>query len=409
MKLVFALVVGILAVAAAQQVSAQAQFTPIMLGTNAIAEQPDQAIAGGSVEHMQCILDKLNAKYQIRTLPWRRARQDVRSGRLDGFFTAVSIDTANDYAQFSAPLILESWYWFWRADMAEPESWKKDFQIGTILGSQQEAILSAEGYSKATSANDLKQLIKLLFSKRVDVILVDKELFEQQANSLKVLPGSYKTRFFRYMPLGVYFSNTFLTKRPGFLNEFNGHISQCAVKAFQLSDSEKKRIVEWVTPKLDAIRKSSQVLQAIAKQNQENANKPEAALHLLDERWKAAFTQGDNEFYKAYINLKASDFLGELRLKSNSLLTEVLVTDNRGFNVAVSNMTSDYWQGDEDKYIKTIGLSGAQYFFDDIEYDASSKHFQVQISFPVPDVRSTKNIGVVTFGVDIDKALSQAN
>jgi hypothetical protein len=71
----------------------------------------------------------------------------------------------------------------------------------------------------------------------------------------------------------------------------------------------------------------------------------------------------------------------------------------------VADMTSDYWQGDEDKYLQVYNKTPSVIFFDQIKYDASSHRFQVQVSSQIVD-KAQKPLGVVTLGIDVDKALS---
>ena len=78
---------------------------------------------------------------------------------------------------------------------------------------------------------------------------------------------------------------------------------------------------------------------------------------------------------------------------SNSHITEIMLTDERGvFNCCESNLTSDYWQGDEEKIIETLKManeyrhinslgrfdqSNNRFKMPSIEFDASSKLFYV--------------------------------
>ena len=39
--------------------------------------------------HLQCIFKRMGRAYDVQVMPWRRAYQDVKSNRIDGFFTAV--------------------------------------------------------------------------------------------------------------------------------------------------------------------------------------------------------------------------------------------------------------------------------------------------------------------------------
>ena len=388
---------------------AQVDAPSLVLGTNVLhkrIQQINEQAQGGSVEHVKCILDKMNFKYQIRALPWRRARQDVHASVIDGFFTAVAIDEASDYATFSAPLVLENWYWFWRKDMAAPASWKKDFQVGVILGGQQEAILSSEGFSEFVTANNIEQLVKLLISKRVDAVLLDKEQFETVAKKMNIAAERYNSRFFRYMPLGVYFGAPFLNQHPDFLMAFNSRVSSCSTLGFDLSPSEKETIKKIVAPWFERLRTNKEIVAAVMRQNETNKAKSPNQLTKIDEQWQLAFKVGNFNFPKTIVNQALSPVLKQISVDSKELLSEIIVMDERGYNVAMVDMTSDYWQGDENKFTQGYGKLADTLYFDQIRYDASSRRFQVQVSAPLFNTKNQKAIGAITLGLDVDKALS---
>jgi Bacterial extracellular solute-binding proteins, family 3 len=388
---------------------AEANMPSLVLGTNVLHkknQQLNQPAQGGSVEHVQCILEKMHFKHHIRALPWRRARQAVHSSVIDGFFTAVASDEASDYATFSAPLVLENWYWFWRKEMTAPASWKERFQVGVILGGQQEAILTNEGFSEFVTANNTEQLVKLLMSKRVDVVLLDKEQFEGVAKKLKVVGAQYNSRFFRYMPLGVYFGSPFLAQHTDFLTAFNSRISSCSLAGFDLSASEQETIKRIVAPWLNVIRNDKELLAAVIRQNETNKTKPINQLAKIDEQWQLAFKVGNLDFPKNIVNQSLSQLLKKFAVSSKELLSEIIVMDERGYNVAMVDMTSDYWQGDEAKFLQVYAKVAQTLHFDQIKYDASSKRFQVQVSAPLLNPKSQKAIGAITLGLDVDKALS---
>lgn len=388
---------------------AQSDAPNLVLGTNVLhkrIQQINEQAQGGSVEHVKCILDKMQVKYQIRALPWRRARQDVHASVIDGFFTAVAIDEASDYATFSAPLVLENWYWFWRKDMAAPASWKEHFQVGVILGGQQEAILTNEGFSDFVTANNMEQLVKLLMSKRVDVVLLDKEQFETVTKKMNIANTQYNSRFFRYMPLGVYFGAPFLTQHPDFLSAFNSRISSCSTQGFDLSPSEQESIKKTVAPWFERIRTNKEVVAAVIRQNEANKTKSPNQLTKMDEQWQLAFKVGDLNFPKTIVNQALSQVLKQISVNSKDLLSEIIIMDERGYNVAMVDMTSDYWQGDENKFTQVYAKTAQTLYFDQIKYDASSRRFQVQVSAPLLDPKNKAAIGAITLGVDVDKALS---
>lgn len=362
-----------------------------------------------ATKQVDCILNKMQTDYRIRLLPWRRAKQEVHSQILDGFFPAVAVDEASNFATLSTPLVLENWYWFWRADTPEPATWKEKSRIGVILGGQQESILVNEGYTTFTTANNAQQLVKLLFAERIDALLMDKEEFENLAVQMSVKESEYNSRFFRYQSMGVYFGELFLESHPNFLTTFNSFASSCITSDFELSANEKKRIQNTVAPLLKKLSTNKSIISAIVKQNQVNSNKPDSELKNLNRQWVEEFAKGNIDFSKAIVNEEASKILKQYQTENAELLSEIIVMDARGYNVAVTDMTSDYWQGDENKFKQTFNKPAQTIFIEKIEYDASSKYFQVNVSSKIINPETNEAIGVITMGVDVDKALSLEN
>lgn len=82
-------------------------------------------------------------------------------------------------------------------------------------------------------------------------------------------------------------------------------------------------------------------------------------------------------------------------------IREVFVMDNQGAIVGTSNLTSDYWQGDEDKWVKSYvggkgGVDAAK-----AKFDTSANAVVQQISLPIIDGNGAI-IGAVTFGIAIN-------
>ena len=75
--------------------------------------------------------------------------------------------------------------------------------------------------------------------------------------------------------------------------------------------------------------------------------------------------------------------------------------DDKGLNVGQSSISSDYWQGDEDKWQKTF-LAGADAIFIDVpEFDPGLKVNVVQINMSVDDPVTKKPIGAATFQINL--------
>jgi hypothetical protein len=84
-------------------------------------------------------------------------------------------------------------------------------------------------------------------------------------------------------------------------------------------------------------------------------------------------------------------------------VTEIIVMDALGLNVATSGVPSDYWQGDEAKHQQTYGVGPDAVHFGDIEYDESSQKYQAQISFTLSDPDTNAPIGAMTVAVDAEE------
>lgn len=381
----------------------------LVLGTNvssAYAADYSARIQGGSIEHVECIFERLQYPHSIVPMPWRRVHQEVRKHEIDGFFTAVLLSDVNkSHGALSDPLVLENWYWFWRADMPEPESWH-NHKLGAILGSSQAMWLDEEKYAEPMSANNLPQLLKLLFSKRIDAVLADKEHFEKAAAELGVSSDSFHYRFYRYVPLGVYFGKEFLTAEPHFLQRFNHNIYPCAPEGFQVSEYEREKLKQLVLPWVHEWMARSDVISPVVSQNKEYQSTALPELMLQDDAWATEFQHNKPDFSAGVLQNPLSQILREVKEKMSGMVTEIIVTDARGFNVGISDMTSDFWQGDEPKFVRVINRPVDTLFFDAVGYDESTRRFQVQLSLQLYQPENPQAIGVVTVGVDIEKALS---
>ncbi len=75
--------------------------------------------------------------------------------------------------------------------------------------------------------------------------------------------------------------------------------------------------------------------------------------------------------------------------------------DARGLNVAASDVTSDYWQGDEAKFTQTYPMGGNAVHFGDVELDESTKEVQGQVSMSIVDQETGEVVGALTVGINL--------
>jgi len=136
------------------------------------------------------------------------------------------------------------------------------------------------------------------------------------------------------------------------------------------------------------------IIEAVEKQNARHSSL--ADIQALDKKWIA--TPGLADYMKALIDSPAGKRLTEWA-KAHPYASEIILMDNQGANVALTEKTSDYWQGDEAKFTECFKNGGLVYV-DKVKFDDSSQTYSVQVSVPVKD--GDKLIGALCVGVDIE-------
>ena len=156
----------------------------------------------------------------------------------------------------------------------------------------------------------------------------------------------------------------------------------------------KTTIAQWVS--------SPELIQAIKAQNIRHAVLTAQQIDTLDKQWRAEVGAGSRPLIDEVLNRPVSRFLADMKKERNGLVLEIFVMDNRGLNVAQSDVTSDYWQGDEAKWKKTYSAGPDAVFVDEVELDESSQTFLAQISMSIKDPETNAVIGAITVGVNVD-------
>lgn len=142
------------------------------------------------------------------------------------------------------------------------------------------------------------------------------------------------------------------------------------------------------------------ILNAVIAQNAAHAGLGQAEIGDLDARWRSELSSADRPMIEAQLSNPLSLYLKGRQQAAEGLITEIFVMDNRGLNVGQSDVTSDYWQGDEAKWQKSFG-TGALHI-EEAERDESTQLMQSQASLPLRDPATGAVIGAITVGVNLD-------
>lgn len=380
---------------------------PVLLGTQYSAGNADGEGERPEVRQVRCIFEQLDAPVHITNMPWRRARLEVEAGRLDGFFMGIPMRGAGLHTALSAPLLLENWYWFWPSSLEAPPDWHGDRAIGTILGSQQAVWLEESGYSIALQVTGLTQLVRLMQAGRIEGVLADKEQFEAALRQLDIPADSFQFRFSRYVPLGVYFNQNSMRRVPDFLERFNQAIPACVPDGFFLPEDERRRIEALVVPVLRQWAVLPELLTTVRDQNSDTVLLDRLEIGRQDAAWQDDVRAKRVPRRDHVLHRPLSRQLRALKAQAQPWANEVIVMDRQGLNVGISDLTSDYWQGDEPKFTEVFGQAADRVFIDQVQYDLSTRKFQVQVSVPLVDALG-EALGALTVGVDVEQALSES-
>lgn len=144
------------------------------------------------------------------------------------------------------------------------------------------------------------------------------------------------------------------------------------------------------------------IISAVKAQNVKHAGLSQGDIDALDKEWRAQTSAGAKPLIDELLGRPASKKLVGFKNEGAGLFTEIFVMDAKGLNVAQSDMTSDYWQGDEAKWKKTFLVGPDAVFIDEVEFDESTQTYQAQVSISIADPDSGFAIGAITVGVNVE-------
>ena len=121
-------------------------------------------------------------------------------------------------------------------------------------------------------------------------------------------------------------------------------------------------------------------------------------IETLNREWEAA--TGVTQFMRALIDHPAARRLKELR-SSSPEIQEAFLTNALGANVAITNKTSDFYQGDEVQYLEAFNQGKGGVHIGELSLDGSIHSYSVHVGVPV--LHHGKPIGVLLAAVNVEK------
>lgn len=142
------------------------------------------------------------------------------------------------------------------------------------------------------------------------------------------------------------------------------------------------KILEWANSPL--------VMEFVTEQNKNDISLAE--IERIDKEW----VLGAVGLSKSLQDNALSKFLRK-KVENSNLFVEAFVCDKREIVVGLLPRTTDYWQGDEVKFIKSFENGKGRIYFSPLAFDESTQTYSVHISVPIRNWNNT--IGVLIVGV----------
>lgn len=365
-------------------------------------DQGPGAVTGSTIDTIECVLDRMGWVPRIRTVPQNRAIHALSNHSVDGYFAVRESPQLEPFARATAPVALEKWYLY---SLTPIDDYRKA-RIGVVAGSNEALWLEQNQLRPHMQVSSTAQLLAVLDRGRVDAILLDRRVMRTYITGLWPPDRRFpvlESRFVRFAPLHLYLSREFLAFNQPFLAGFNHHLPGCIKTEFQLDDREAEALRALARQLLEDAVKANNLTRHLIHQVPYPGLDEVLALDMM---WQAYAPDRHSPLAIQLLQSPVSLDLAQWQLEQKGLVTETFVMDEMGALTALSQLTTDFWQGDERKFQATVGMGPGDIHLGAVNFDHSSRRFQVVASVPVRLLGDGRFIGAVAIGLDVELALA---
>lgn len=179
-------------------------------------------------------------------------------------------------------------------------------------------------------------------------------------------------------------------------------LSLAIFSATAVANSLNDKLQVLAQNKILGLVNTPEVVDIVKAQNARNAAISQTEIDRLDKQWRSETRNSGGDLIDSTLSTPLSMRLKKIKSGEQDLFTEIFVMDSHGLNVGQSDITSDYWQGDEAKWKKTFLVGPDAVHISKVEFDESSQTYQAQISVAISDRQTNTVIGAATFGINTD-------
>lgn len=144
------------------------------------------------------------------------------------------------------------------------------------------------------------------------------------------------------------------------------------------------------------------IVEALKDHNERHTHLTLSDIDRMDAAWHVELSSDHHPLIDSVTGTPLAKFLKAKQAASGGAITEIIVIDAKGLSIGESEPSSDFWQGDEQKWQKTYPAGAGVLFVDRAEKDESTQTLQSQASLTVSDPQTHQPIGTLTVGINLD-------
>ncbi|MDX1267186.1 MAG: hypothetical protein R3311_07480, partial [Oceanisphaera sp.] len=232
--------------------------------------------------------------------------------------------------------------------------------------------------------------------------LVSETVFNEAVARLNGELSAINQRFVGFIPLGLYITDAFSREHPGFISDFNAAATGCRIEQVGLTAENEQSLANLVGP-LSRWLASDWVREPVLLGNARNQYLSIEAINRIDQQWIEEVRTGEFDLIAEVLSRDLSTRLALIRRQSQGVFSELFITDIHGTTLGTSDITSDWFQGDEGPF-DAIVTRREPVQIEAIAYDESTRRFLSQIALPIRDTNGDL-IGMLVAGVNVENAL----
>lgn len=165
----------------------------------------------------------------------------------------------------------------------------------------------------------------------------------------------------------------------------------------------QEKVTDLIRAQVKDIEADPVIMSALTEAASGHEGHTDTDIGALDTAWREQTKTGRGPLIDPILSNAASARLRAEQARSLGLKAEIFVFCAKGLNVAQTNITSDYFQGDEAKYQETFTRGAGAIHVEPPKFDESAGTYVMTASGTLTDPATGRPVGAVTVNVDLGK------